>query len=578
MPPTTTTASPIYSAPPDTTTTTTTTSSTTTTIAPSVPDGSACATSTTSSNFAYVGNAALASSSPDTFRLTDNLGGQNGAIWHKAPFYISEDFCLKAQVYLGATDGADGLAFVMQTAVTASGVGGGGLGYQGVTPSFALEFDTYWNSEGSDLYTDHVGLMKNGSVDHGASQWGVSPVDVGNIDDNYWRYFKLFWNSDTKKLSVLLDLNADGDFSDSGETVFNDVSVDLGSVFTSGNAYWGFTAATGAATNLQQVRNITYDDLTGAASAPTSVVATSGRSGVSVSWTAPTSNGGSAITDYLVEYATTSGGSYTAFNDGTSTTTSATITGLTADSTYYVRVAAVNALSTGTYSSESSGVLSKTCANGGVCAVGDTGPGGGKVFYVSASAFASTGSDCGSNCYFLEAAPSDHSTAIVWATSDLMCYNADTGSSNNGNCQITSVYSGSSSVRESSRTASSAIGKGMANTENFAGRLAGYPQNSTSFAAGIAWAYSNNSKTDWFLPSTLELNQLCRYAWNLTVDNTATTCTGRTGTIRTGFSTYYYWSSSEYGANLAWSQGFGVDDQTFSDKSNALYVRPVRAF
>jgi hypothetical protein len=221
-------------------------------------------------------------------------------------------------------------------------------------------------------------------------------------------------------------------------------------------------------------------------------------------------------------------------------------------------------------------VLSKTCANGGVCAVGETGPGGGKVFYVSASAFASTGSDCGSNCYFLEAAPSDHSSVIVWATTDEMCYNTD--NSNNGNCQTTSVYSGVSAARESSRTASAAIGMGMANTQNFAGRLAGYPQNSTSFAAGIAWAYTNNSKTDWFLPSTLELNQLCRYAWNLTVDNSATTCTGMTGTIRSGFSTGYYWSSSELDATTAWFQRFSNGAQGNAPKDYTYYVRPVRAF
>ena len=216
-----------------------------------------------------------------------------------------------------------------------------------------------------------------------------------------------------------------------------------------------------------------------------------------------------------------------------------------------------------------------TCATGGSCTVGvDTGPGGGIVFYYSATAFTSTGSTCNTNCHYLEAAPSDLSTK-VWATTDEMCYNTD--GSNNGNCQTTSVYSGISAVRDSSRTASSAIGMGMANTEGFAGRLAGYPSNSTNFAAGVAWAYTNNSKTDWFLPSKLELNQLCRYAWNMTVDNTATTCTGMTGSIRAGFSTYY-WSSSEGDFSTAWLKGFtdGYEYNTFKSSSGA--VRPVRAF
>ena len=217
-----------------------------------------------------------------------------------------------------------------------------------------------------------------------------------------------------------------------------------------------------------------------------------------------------------------------------------------------------------------------TCAQGGSCTVGvDTGPGGGIVFYYSATAFTSTGSSCNTNCHYLEAAPSDLSTK-VWATTDEMCYN--TNDSNNGNCQTTSVYSGISAVRDSSRTASYAIGRGMANTEGFAGRLAGYPSNSTNFAAGVAWAYTNNSKTDWFLPSKHELNQLCRYGWRLSVDNTAITCTGMTGTIRTGFSAVDYWSSSEGGDNGAWSQGFSNGGQASTTKDSTYYVRPVRAF
>ena len=207
--------------------------------------------------------------------------------------------------------------------------------------------------------------------------------------------------------------------------------------------------------------------------------------------------------------------------------------------------------------------------------MGDTGPGGGIVFYYSATAFTSTGSTCNTNCHYLEAAPSDLSTK-VWATTDEMCYN--TNDSNNGNCQTTSVYSGLSEVRVSSRTASYDIGKGMPNTEGFAGRLAGYPENSTNFAAGVAWAYTNNSKTDWFLPSKHELNQLCRYGWRLSVDNTAITCTGMTGTIRTGFSTDRYWSSSEGDDDRAWGQSFNFGNQGGNAKNYSYYVRPVRAF
>ncbi len=202
-----------------------------------------------------------------------------------------------------------------------------------------------------------------------------------------------------------------------------------------------------------------------------------------------------------------------------------------------------------------------TCATGGACAVGDTGPGGGIVFYVASSNFTSTGSDCNTTCKYLEAATTDQSTGIVWATTDEMCYNEDAGSSNNGNCQITSIYSGNSTARDGSRAASEAIGMGMANTEDFAGRLAGYAENSTVFAAGIARTYTNNSKTDWHLPSKDELNEL--YTKKTTVG---------------GFSTGIYWSSSEFNASVVWGQGFSDATLYNRSKLETDAVRPVRAF
>jgi hypothetical protein len=96
-----------------------------------------------------------------------------------------------------------------------------------------------------------------------------APVELSDIEDNQWRYFKLFWDSETEELSVFFDRNADGDLSDSGELVYDAVAIDLGSIFTTGNAYWGFTAATGGANNLQQVRNITYEALNRANVSPT---------------------------------------------------------------------------------------------------------------------------------------------------------------------------------------------------------------------------------------------------------------------------------------------------------------------
>jgi hypothetical protein len=70
-----------------------------------------------------------------------------------------------------------------------------------------------------------------------------------------------------------------------------------------------------------------------------------------LSWTAPTSNGGANITDYLPQFSIAGSGNWVTFADGTGTNTSATITGLTASTSYDYRVAAVNSVGAGANSS-----------------------------------------------------------------------------------------------------------------------------------------------------------------------------------------------------------------------------------
>jgi hypothetical protein len=120
---------------------------------------------------------------------------------------------------------------------------------------------------------------------------------------------------------------------------------------------------------------------------------------------------------------------------------------------------------------------------------------------------------------------------------------------------------------------------GMANTNQIYARLTGVGVvATTNYAAGIAWEYEINSKTDWFLPSRYELNELCKYARTQITGNTATLC-DTSGTIRSGFSTDEYWSSSESAGTNAWFQNFSTGGQNSRPKTyNTLRVRPVRAF
>ena len=281
--------------------------------------------------------------------------------------------------------------------------------------------------------------------------------------------------------------------------------------------------------------------------APTSVVGTAGSNQVVLTWSAPASDGGAAITDYVVQYATSLGGAYTTFTDAVSTALSATVTGLASGSTYYFKVAAVNAVGTGEYSSASSGVpLAVTCATGGVCVLGEVGPGGGKVFYVSASAFASPGSTCNtagvggiSACRYLEAAPTTGSSA--W-----------TDVNRRWNTNFNTLITGADGT---------AIGTGYQNTLDMIAQTGTVAATS---AAATAQAFRGpNNLSDWFLPSRNELIQLRLNK-------------GRVGGI---FDNQSYWSSSETSNISATGIIFDNSGTEFNgNKNTPYYVRPVRAF
>ena len=94
--------------------------------------------------------------------------------------------------------------------------------------------------------------------------------------------------------------------------------------------------------------------------APTSVAGVAGNGQVVVSWTAPSSTGGSAITDYTVQYSSNGGSTWSTFTHTASASTSLTVTGLTNGTAYVFQVAAVNAAGRGSYSSTSASVTPKS--------------------------------------------------------------------------------------------------------------------------------------------------------------------------------------------------------------------------
>jgi hypothetical protein len=201
-----------------------------------------------------------------------------------------------------------------------------------------------------------------------------------------------------------------------------------------------------------------------------------------------------------------------------------------------------------------------TCATGGVCAVGDTGPGGGIVFYVRASGMFNCGVALTSTCKYLEAAPT-LGTAL-WA---------DAGYFWSGNIN-TLIGADAQGV---------AIGTGLKNTEAMRTQSGG--GDTAGMAGTITRAYRGpNDLTDWYLPSQDELNQMCKWQRGQEWVSDATICNENgnfnLGPNASGFFTGAYWSSSENVAAKAWYQFSATGGQGNFDKNSRFYVRPVRAF
>ncbi|MFM9083681.1 MAG: fibronectin type III domain-containing protein, partial [Actinomycetota bacterium] len=90
--------------------------------------------------------------------------------------------------------------------------------------------------------------------------------------------------------------------------------------------------------------------------APRSLVATAGTQRVTLTWIAPLTDGGAAITDYVIDVSTNLGSTWVRAADAVSTATSALISPLSPGVTHTFRVAAVNSVGTGTFSGSVSAI------------------------------------------------------------------------------------------------------------------------------------------------------------------------------------------------------------------------------
>tara|TARA_B100001063_G_scaffold244246_1_gene276567 strand:- start:192 stop:2195 length:2004 start_codon:yes stop_codon:yes gene_type:complete len=199
----------------------------------------------------YFANGNARSLGGDCYLLTSALDWQLGSVWYADPIDLSKDFDLEFYLNFGNKDvsGADGIVFVMQDVSNkAIGKSGGGLGFEGFSPSFGVEFDDFNNENMGDLASDHIAILKNGSVDHRSSNSISPPVTAisggGNIEDGLDHFVRIVWVENTKEFQVWFDCKL-------RQRIFYDIQ---NNIFNGNNlVYWGFTSSTGGLNNLQSV-------------------------------------------------------------------------------------------------------------------------------------------------------------------------------------------------------------------------------------------------------------------------------------------------------------------------------------
>jgi hypothetical protein len=163
--------------------------------------------------------------------------------------------------------------------------------------------------------------------------------------------------------------------------------------------------------------------------------------------------------------------------------------------------------------------------SGKVFSVGDRGPGGGWVFYDKG--------DYIDGWRYLEAGPEDLCLSVKW---------------DNGKSILTDATE-------------TVLGSGKSNTEKII-----KAQGDGRYAAKLCDEYTNNMKSDWYLPSIDELELMFEILFKKDIGN---------------YSNLYYWSSTEYNASGVKTWYFKKEQQYASRNGKTFRpnaVRPVRSF
>jgi fibronectin type 3 domain-containing protein len=276
-------------------------------------------------------------------QLTSGLNGQDRSVYftnpQADPTHVGKQDIVSfsttfTYVMNNGGNPADGVTFVIQnTGLTALGGAGGGLGYSGITPSFAFAINVYG---GNAIGTE---ILINGVVDEAFTETNIN-TQLANTPITVTIGYA----------SGVVTVEEQQTINSVVQTDTKTAAVNIPGLLGANYAYVGFTGATGGANSTQEITSWTFDQ--GLVPAPPANLAATvtGYTGTTIqtvplgahlTWTAVTDTppAGGAVS-YKILRKLTAGGTYAQI--GASSTNSFDDTGLTAGSTYFYQVQATD--------------------------------------------------------------------------------------------------------------------------------------------------------------------------------------------------------------------------------------------
>ncbi|MBB3208041.1 glucose/arabinose dehydrogenase [Rhodopirellula rubra] len=185
---------------------------------------------------------------------TDNLN-RAGSAFYTSPIKLDQNASFRSAFSFditggGGANGADGFTFTIQNdprGADALGANGGRMGYEGITNSVAVEFDTYRNGD-LEVNANHVSIISGTIFD--SLRTVIPDID---LNDGGRYYVWVDYNGVSDNLSVYL-----ASTPDKPALALMKATVDLADI-VGDTGYVGFTAGTGGLDNSHRIHQWTLD-------------------------------------------------------------------------------------------------------------------------------------------------------------------------------------------------------------------------------------------------------------------------------------------------------------------------------